>query len=143
MSDPEEPADPPATLRHDFEESIGYWVFTAAHAIETAMNAQLAGSGITFRQCQILGMLAAHGELSQAELAEKMRVEPSSVVRLLDRMGREGWVERVADPADRRRNRVRAAAKAGPVWEEIRARLSPARQRAAAGLSGEDVTRTD
>ena len=134
-------ADADATLRHDFEESIGFWVFTAAHAIESAMNAELAGSGITFRQCQILGMLAAHGELSQAELAEKMRVEPSSVVRLLDRMGRDGWVERVPDPHDRRRNLVRTTPKAAPVWEEIRTRLAPIRDRAADGLDRADVAR--
>ena len=126
-------------LKHDFQDSIPYFVFTAAHAIEKAMGAALEGRGITFRQCQMLGMLAAHGPLTQAEVAEIMGVEPSSVARLVDRMTRDGWIERRPDPADRRKNRLSATARAEPVWEGVREVGLAMRRKALDGLDETEV----
>jgi len=126
-------------LDREFEESLGYWIFTAAYAIETALNEELAPLGITHRQVQILGALAVHGEASQNELAEMLRIEPSGVVRLLDRMERSGWIERRSDPGDRRRKIVRPTEKVGPVWQQIKARGMRARQRGLSGLTPEQV----
>lgn len=123
----------------EFEESLGYWIFTAAYAIETALNEELAPLGITHRQVQILGALAVHGETSQNELAEMLRIEPSGVVRLIDRMERAGWVTRESDPADRRRKIVRPTDKVGPVWSQIKARGLRAKERGLRGLSAEQV----
>ena len=126
-------------LKHDFQDSIPYFVFTVAHAIEKAMSGALEGRGITFRQCQMLGMLAAHGSLSQAAVAEMMGVEPSSVARLVDRMTRDGWIERRPDPHDRRKNRLSATARAEPVWEGVREVGLKMRAKALAGLSESEV----
>ena len=127
-------------LKSEFHDSIPYFVFTAAHAIEKAMGAALEGHGITFRQCQMLGMLAAHGSLSQAEVAEKMGVEPSSVARLVDRMTRDGWIERRPDPHDRRKNRLFATAQAEPVWDQVRSVACPVREKALEGLNDQEVS---
>ncbi|HEX6985379.1 MAG TPA: MarR family transcriptional regulator [Planctomycetaceae bacterium] len=129
-------------LDREFEESLGYWIFTAAFAIETALNEELAPLGITHRQVQILGALAVHGEASQNELAEMMRIEPSGVVRLLDRMERAGWISRESDPADRRRKIVRPTEKAEPVWREIKARGLRARERGLRGLTEDQIATT-
>ena len=126
-------------LRHDFQNSIPYFVFTAAHAIEGAMGEALVGCGITFRQCQMLGMLAAHGSLTQAEVADQMGVEPSSVARLVDRMTRDGWIERRPDPADRRKNRLVATEKAEPVWETVREKALVMRVKALKGFQEDEV----
>ncbi len=127
-------------LDRDFEESLGYWIFTTAYALETALNEELAPLGITHRQVQILGCLAVHGEASQNELAEMLRVEPSGVVRLLDRMERDGWIERTGDPTDRRRKIVRPTEKAGPVWKQMKACGLRAKAKATRGLTEEQVT---
>lgn len=126
-------------LEHDFENSIGFWVFTAAHAIEASMNETLAPAGITFRQCQILGALAVHGEVAQGELAEMLRVEPSAVVRLLDRMERDGWIERTGDPADRRRKIIRPTGQAEPIWNTILENVRQGRAKALAGMTDDEV----
>jgi MarR family transcriptional regulator for hemolysin len=127
-------------LDREFEESLGYWIFTAAYAIETALNEELAPVGITHRQVQILGALAVHGEASQNELAEMLRIEPSGVVRLLDRMERSGWITRTSDPDDRRRKIVRPTDKVGPVWQQIKTRGMRARERGLSGLTPEQIT---
>lgn len=126
-------------LRHDFQDSIPYFVFTAAHAIERAMNEALVGCGITFRQCQMLGMLAAHGSLTQAEVADRMGVEPSSVARLVDRMTRDGWIERRPDPEDRRKNRLVATEKAEPIWGSVREKGLAMRAKATRGFGDGEV----
>lgn len=129
-------------LDREFEESLGYWIFTAAHAIETALNEELAPLGITHRQVQILGALAIQGEASQNELAEMLRIEPSGVVRLLDRMERAGWITRESDPEDRRRKIVRPTEKVGAVWKQIKTHGLRARERGLRGLTPEQVETT-
>ena len=80
-------------LHHDFEESVGYWLITTAHGYQRALNERLAPEGITYRQCQVLGYLALEGPLPQSELAGRMQIEPPTLVGILDRMEREGWIE--------------------------------------------------
>lgn len=126
-------------LKYDFHDSIPYFVFTAAHAIEKAMGAALEGHGITFRQCQMLGMLATHGSLSQAQVAEMMGVEPSSVARLVDRMTRDGWIERRPDPDDRRKYQLFATDRAEPIWEGVQQVAATVRDTALEGLDERDV----
>lgn len=126
-------------LDREFEESLAYWIFTSAYAIETALNEELAPLGITHRQVQILGALTLHGEASQNELAETLRIEPSSVVRLLDRMERAGWITRESDPIDRRRKIIKPTDKVGPLWRQIKAHGMRAKERGLQGLTEEQV----
>lgn len=106
-------------LAHDFEDSIGYWICRASRAFERAMNDELAPRGITYRQAQVLWLLAHEGALSQTDLAERMRIEPPTLVGILDRMEREGWIRREGDASDRRRKLIFPLAKAKPVWSKI------------------------
>ena len=48
-------------LEHDFEDSLGYWTCRTAHAMERAMNEELAAHGITFQQWQVLAWTALEG----------------------------------------------------------------------------------
>ena len=58
--------------------------------------------GLAMSQVPVLVTLKKAGALSQAELARLSGVEQSSMAQLLNRMERDGLVERVADPRDRR-----------------------------------------
>ncbi len=122
-------------LEYDFENSPGYWICRSAHEFERVMNVELEPTGITYRQCQVLGWLALEGELSQTELADKMQIEPPTLVGILDRMEREGWIKREGDPDDRRRKMIHVCAKAKPVWDKITACANRVRSRAVRGLS--------
>ncbi len=122
-------------LRYDFEQSIGYWVVGTARAVEREMSAELRPLGITYRQCQVLAALAKDGALSQAELAAQLQIEPPTLTGVLDRMERDGWIERTACPADRRKNLVRVAAAARPAWSGITAAARRVRARATAGFT--------
>src|SRR5690606_1440532 len=104
---------------YEFDKGIGFWVLSAANVLERAANEALTPHGITFRQVQVLGCLACFGELSHSELAERIQVEPSTIVRILDRMERDGWTERVPSPDARPVKRIRTTPNVAPVWKTI------------------------
>lgn len=126
-------------LRYDFENSVGYWVIQAAHEYQQAVNEELAPHGITWRQSQVLGYLSLYGPLSQADLAEHMRVEPPTLVGILDRMERDGWIRRDADASDRRRKVIHPMPAAEPVWSKIAQCARRVRARATRGLSTDQL----
>jgi MarR family transcriptional regulator for hemolysin len=84
----------------------------------------------------VLAWLAIEAaDLSQAELADRMNIEPQTLVSVLDRMERDGLVARVACAEDRRKKRVRALSKASEVWASIMACGARVREAAFRGLS--------
>lgn len=127
-------------LRYDFPQSVGAWVVPAARALVHAMNEELAPHGVTHAQWSVLVLLARDPEVSQAELAERMGVEPPTLCRILDRMERDGWIARRPSETDRRRNRIRLEARVEPVWRQMVECARRVRARATRGLD-EDALR--
>jgi len=128
-------------LDYDFDRSVAYWVVMTAHAFERALNDELAPHGITYRQWQVLAWLALEGELSQVQLAERMRIEPPTLVGILDRMERAKWVLRRSCPVDRRRKLISPAPQAKPIWSKVVAGARRVRARATSGLSAAETRR--
>lgn len=126
-------------LHQDFEQSVGYWLTVVTQAYHRAISDELAPHGITYRQSMVLGWLALEGELSQTELASKMMVEPPTLVGILDRMERDGWITRHGCPNDRRKNLIRANPGAEPVWEKIVECALRVRAEATAGMSEQEL----
>ena len=126
---------------YDFEASVGYWVVMTAQALRKALDEELAPYGITYRQWQVLAWLATEGPVSQAELAERMNIEPATLVSVLSRMERDGWVRREECAADRRKRLVFPTAGARPVWEQGCECARRVRARASQGLNDEELLR--
>lgn len=128
-------------IRYDFEQSLIFRVCSASIAMEKALNEGLAPLGITHRQWQVLGWLVREGQIGQGDLADWMRIEPPTLVGIVDRMERDGWIERAPCPDDRRRKLLRPTARVGPVWEQIASAARRVRARASAGFSDDDLRR--
>tara|TARA_R110002095_G_scaffold173545_2_gene150917 strand:+ start:2051 stop:2506 length:456 start_codon:yes stop_codon:yes gene_type:complete len=126
-------------MQYDFEESVGYWITITSHFYQDALNQELLPYGITFRQFQVIGWLVYEGPLSQVDLAERMMIEPPTLVRILDRMERDQWIKRESDPEDRRRKVVKVLPEAKPVWSQMVDCLTRLRKKATEGMSAEDV----
>jgi len=130
-------------LDHDFEESLGYWTCMTAHALEKAMNEELAAHGITYQQWQVLAWLSLKGgTLTQGELIERLKIEPPTLAGILERMERAGWVSRETDPEDRRKKIVRPTPAVEPVWKRMVACAKQVRAQAFKGLSEATVRQT-
>ncbi|TWT89895.1 Multiple antibiotic resistance protein MarR [Pseudobythopirellula maris] len=126
-------------LTHDFESSIGYWIARAHQEYMRAFNEMLAPHGITFRQAQVLGWLAAEGPMSQSEMANRLMIEPPSLVGILNRSEAAGLVERRPDPEDGRVKLIHPLPEATRVWELVAECGQVMLSRASAGLSEEEL----
>jgi len=126
-------------LQYDFHQSIGYWLTLTTQAYHRAVCDELAPHGITYRQVQVICWLKVEGEMSQTELASKMLVEPPTLVGILDRMERDGWITRHNCPSDRRKKLIRVNPAVEPVWDTIMSYAARVRARATEGLSDEQL----
>jgi len=97
-----------------------------------------AGLAMTLPQCKALAVLSKNEGISQKRLSELSDIEPMTLVRILDRMEAEGYIERRADPTDRRARTLFVTAQAGPLLERIWAVGGQTRNEVLAGLSADE-----
>ena len=90
---------------------------------------------LSLPQCKVLGHLSRNEGISQARLAELTETDPMTLVRTLDRMQQDGWIERRPDPADRRAHRLFLREAAKPVLQRIWKIADQARNEVLAELS--------
>ena len=84
-------------------------------------------------------MTELEGELTLSELATRMLIERPTLVGILDRMERNGWIERRECADDRRRKLLRVSEGAEPVWERIVVCMLRVRRQATIGLEPEEI----
>jgi MarR family transcriptional regulator for hemolysin len=126
-------------LKYDFEESVFYWLILAQQAYMRAFNSRLAPHGITYRQMQVLAWITIDGSMTQADLAARMFIEPPSLVGVLDRMERSGWIARKACPEDRRKKWIVVQPAAEEIWSKIVVIGRELRAQATEGLSAAEI----
>lgn len=87
--------------------SLGQTLGCAAHLFRERADTRMASCGVTPLQAHVILLLnCCGGSLSQLELGRRLRVKPSTVNGIVDRMVERGLVERSADASDARRRRV-------------------------------------
>lgn len=96
----------------------------------------LSNFDITPPQLDALLVLREYGELTMGELCQKMFLACSTATDLIDRMERNGLIERVRDTSDRRVIRLKVLQKGSSVIDEV---LEARRGYLAAILSEIDV----
>lgn len=62
--------------------------------------------GISMAQINVLYQLYYRGPCEVLAFTQTLALSPAGASQLIERMVRQGWVERLADPADRRVRRV-------------------------------------
>jgi MarR family transcriptional regulator, transcriptional regulator for hemolysin len=82
-----------------------------------------------------IGSSVAQYGTNQACLADLLELQPITLTRLVDRLEAAGWVERRADPADRRVPRLYLTAKAAPLLDHTRTLAAETRKEAMRGLA--------
>jgi DNA-binding MarR family transcriptional regulator len=96
----------------DPEASLGHQVNRAARAMAAALGRRLQRHGVSIGQWAVLLFLYQRDGQSQAELSRRVAIEPPTLVRTLDRMERDKFVERRPDARDARVTRVHLTEKA-------------------------------
>lgn len=102
----------PIMKKIDFENSIGLAIKNASKSLERALDVELRGKyGLSGGQWKVILVLSVQNGLSQKDLAERIFVDSTTLVPIIDGMERKGLVERKIDPKDRRNNNVFLTAK--------------------------------
>jgi len=83
-----------------------------ARLLRTVFERRVRTLGLTRAQWVTIARLHRRPGLSQSEVADVLEIEKASAGRLIDRMEAKGWIERRADPLDRRINRLHLTAEA-------------------------------
>ena len=122
----------------DRVHNFGFLVKDISRLHSKNFERHAAGLNMSFAQCKVLAYLERNEGVSQVRLAELSDTEPMTLVRIIDRMEGDGWVERRADPGDRRARRLFLKDAARAVLQEMQRVASIARAEALVGLSAAD-----
>lgn len=105
---------PHPELGHDCIDGADPLSMEVFHSFKRVMraNRRLMGrsalvDGSHPAQAGCLWTLAHHDGITQRELAERLQLAPATVTAMLQRMEREGSIERWTDPDDQRLTRIR------------------------------------
>jgi MarR family transcriptional regulator for hemolysin len=104
------------------EETFGLLLHGTARAWRLKLDERLKPMGLSQAKWRTLLHLSIAPEtLTQAEIAERLGIEEPSLVTLLHRLEREGWITRTNSSQDRRCKMVLLARRAQRVISQINA----------------------
>lgn len=118
---------------------FGYLLNDVTRHLRRHFDRRAIRLGLTRSQWRALKTIARKEGMSQAELAEQLEMEPIPVGRVIDRLQQAGFVERRADPADRRRWCLHLAARAHRVVDDMDVIALQLRAEALTGIARADV----
>jgi DNA-binding MarR family transcriptional regulator len=121
-------------------DTLGFLIHDVARMMRWEFDRRANELGLTRAQWQVLAYLLRLEGAQQKELADLMDITPITLTGLLDRLERDGWVERRIDPADRRAKRIYLTDKVEPVTKSIRKIGTEVRHQALDGLNEADQT---
>jgi MarR family transcriptional regulator for hemolysin len=93
------------------EPPLGRRLYLGQRAVADVLDDRLAEQGASLWNWVLLREALHADGASQRELAGRMRIEPPTLVRHLDKLADDGYIERRPDPDDRRVIRVIVTAK--------------------------------
>jgi len=101
-----------------------------------AVDRRLQPLGLSQAKWQsLLFLYRSEGPCTQTEIAEFLDIESPTLVRQLDRLASDGWIERKSCPGDRRARHIVLTTRAKKVCAEIEAVVSEVRQQLLANVS--------
>lgn len=124
-------------------EQLGFAISETARAWRTKLNERLRPLGLSQSRWMVLLLLSKRGDgIMQKELAEWLSIECPTLVRLLDRMTEDGWIERRDSATDRRAKTVHLTEQAHAIISKITRVASQLRSEILAEIPAEDIETT-
>jgi DNA-binding MarR family transcriptional regulator len=98
---------------------FGFTIVDVARLMRRVFDRRSMHLGLTRAQWRAMHYIRLTPGMNQTELAEVLDLEAIAVGRVVDRLVKEGYVERREDPADRRRWQLHPAGKFEVMIESI------------------------
>ncbi len=89
-----------------FQDCICFRLSKAVRKVTKAYREEIASYGLTHGQFFIMVAIMEEEGLLPSELADKTAQDRSTTTGLLDRLEKDGWIQRKADKKDRRSLRI-------------------------------------
>lgn len=121
------------------EASIDLLLAQVGHLQHISVRRGIEALGLYRGQPQMLSALWKQEGLTHSELAAKMRVQPATVSKMVQRMERSGFVERRRDPSDERISRVFLTERGRAVRNQVEAWFREFEAAYTEGLSEDDI----
>ena len=123
----------------DPRESLGYQVADLHRLFGRVFDRRVAHLELTRVQWRALKHLGHAEGVTQVELADRLDMEPIALGRVIDRLQKAGFVERRADPADRRVWRLYLLRQSERVTGEVESVSQAVRKEAMAGIGATEL----
>jgi len=125
-------------MKNDLSDNPMRLIGQAYRTFGRLVDSPLRTLGFAMGQLPVLVALKKNGALSQAELARLAQVEQPSMAQLLNRMERDGLVQRIPNPNDKRSQLVSLNADASQRMPKGKAVMDAASRQALEGLTKEE-----
>ncbi|MFF3754073.1 MarR family winged helix-turn-helix transcriptional regulator [Streptomyces sp. NPDC002018] len=104
-------------------DAVTHAVLAASRLLVSVSARSLAAVGerVTLPQYRLLAVLATHGDAKLVEVAERLGVNPSTAMRMLDRLIAAGLATRQSNPDNRRETMLRLTPEGRGLVEEVTA----------------------
>lgn len=120
------------------QDSLGYQIGLLSRLFDRALENELAAFNVLPGQFPALVMLYQKDGLTQADLCKRINVEQPTMANTLNRMERDGLIERIADPDDKRRSRIHLTTRAKEFKDALMEKARAVPHQAFASLDSAD-----
>lgn len=120
------------------EKSAGYLANHMARLFANALHERIRPLGLAPAQFMTLLELWEEDGLTQKELVQRLDVEQATMANTLNRMERDGLIEREENPKDRRARVIRLTDKARALQDDAKAAANEVNGIALSGLSEDE-----
>lgn len=117
---------------------LGFLIHDVSRLRRSAYDQLMKPLKITRARWWVLAHLSRHDGMMQSQLADVLEVGKASLGTVVDQLENSGWVERRADPLDKRVKRVYLTRAAQPLIKTMTIEEDRFNQRALGALSFED-----
>ncbi|WP_239161419.1 MarR family winged helix-turn-helix transcriptional regulator [Acrocarpospora phusangensis] len=101
------------------QDSMGYQINHVARLFAQALRVRVAPHGVVPGQfAQLLALYEQEG-VTQNQLCDQVKIDQSTMAHTLQRMERDELIQRVPDPADRRRALIMLTDRAREVQDDL------------------------
>ncbi|MFC6446843.1 MarR family winged helix-turn-helix transcriptional regulator [Shinella zoogloeoides] len=117
-------------------DALGFVLIDVARMLRSAFERRIAtaGLGLTPGEARALVRIATLEGSRQLEIAQRMGIEPMTLSTYLDRLQSLGFIERRADPADRRAKLIFTTPAANALIASIRVEQMELMQHVTSGI---------
>lgn len=135
--------DPHQPTADDLDRQLTARITRLSRLMRHGFDRALEPFGITSVQFGLLNRLSIQDGQVQADLGRRMAIEPATLTGIVQRLEREGWVQRSCDPENRRLQRVWLTDKAREAMPALLNMQAQRRERSFSGFDAEELTRLE